>query len=329
MKKTVPPTGQSRGPRARAAQGVAGPSVAARRLDLNELLVFTRVVQAGSFTAAARLLGMPKSTVSRKVAELEERVGARLLQRTTRKLGLSDAGRAYFDHTARIVAQAEEAERALGRLEAAPRGLLRATAPLSLSVLAPIVAEYLSRYPEVRLELLCNDRRVDLVEEGFDVAVRVGRLEDSSLVLRPLGAIRRVLVAAPSYCAAHGAPKAPAELAHHAGIVFSGSPDPTLWSLRGTGARVSVRVPARVVANDLDVVREAARAGLGVAWLPEFAAEGDLRERRLVRLLPSWCSDDVPLQAVYPTARLLSPKVAAFVELLVARLSPQARRDAR
>src|SRR5688572_7793499 len=140
-------------------------------VDLNEVAVFVGVVQAGSFTAAARDLGMPKSTVSRRVSDLEARLGARLLQRTTRKLHLTDVGRTYFQHAARVVAEAEEAERAVGRLQQAPRGLLRVTAPLNFGFLGPIAAELLRRHPEVELELVCTDRVVDLVDEGFDVAI--------------------------------------------------------------------------------------------------------------------------------------------------------------
>src|SRR5690349_7028510 len=173
-------------------------------MDLNEIIVFARVVQAGSFTKAAAELGMPKSTVSRKVSELEERLGARLLQRTTRKLSLTDAGRTYFDYSARVVAEVEDAERAVSSLQAAPRGLLRVTAPTNFRVLGAIVADYLKRYPDVRLELFCTGRRVDLVEERFDLGVRAGVLADSSLVARSLGTAGWVLAATPAYLRRRG-----------------------------------------------------------------------------------------------------------------------------
>jgi DNA-binding transcriptional LysR family regulator len=150
-------------------------------MDLNEIVVFARVVQAGSFTRAARELGMPKSTVSRKVAELEERLGSRLLQRTTRKLSLTDVGRTYHEHCARIVSELEEAERAVSSLQGKPRGLLRVTAPVNMSFLGPIIGDYLKRYPEVQLELFCTQRSVDLVEERYDVGIRAGSLADSTL----------------------------------------------------------------------------------------------------------------------------------------------------
>ena len=160
-------------------------------MDLNEIAVFAQVVQAGSFTAAARALRMPKSTVSRKVLELEQRLGARLLQRTTRKLSLTDVGRTYFGYAARAVAELEEAERAVRDLESAPRGLLRVTAPVNFGFLGPLVAASLLRHPDVQIELMCTDRVVDMVEERVDVGIRVGPLADSSLVTRSLGSARR------------------------------------------------------------------------------------------------------------------------------------------
>ncbi len=294
-------------------------------MDLNELLIFTRVVQAGSFTAAARALGMPKSSVSRKVSELEDRVGARLLQRTTRKLGLTDAGRIYFDHSARIVAEVEEADRAVSRLHAAPRGLLRATLPLSFALLGPVIAEYLKRYPEVRVELYCTDRRVDLVEEGFDVAVRAGPLGDSSLIARGLGTIRRVLVAAPAYLRRRGRPRTPADLTRHGCLAFAADGAGGAWELRDGDRVEEVRVAPRLAVNDFELMRTAVLAGLGIAWMPAFLCADDLRAKRLERVLPGWASAEAPLHVVYPTARHLTPKVAAFVALLRKRLDLGAR----
>src|SRR6185369_3115761 len=168
-------------------------------MDLNEMLVFARVVQAGSFTTAATELGMPKSTVSRKVSELEERLGSRLLQRTTRKLSLTDVGRTYYDYCARIASEIEDAERAVSNLQETPRGLLRVTAPVNADFLGPIVSDYLERYPEVRLDLFCTARSVDLVEERFDLGIRAGALADSTLVARSLGEAKWFVAATPAY----------------------------------------------------------------------------------------------------------------------------------
>jgi DNA-binding transcriptional LysR family regulator len=285
-------------------------------VDLNELLVFTRVVQAGSFTAAARLLGMPKSSVSKKVADLEARLGVRLLQRTTRKLGLTDAGRVYFGRCARVVADVEEADLAVTELQAAPRGLLRVAAPMSLTMLGAMVAAFLKGNADVQVEFVCSDRLVDLVEEGFDVAIRAGPLNDSTLVARRLGAIKRVLVASPSYLRRRGRPEAPGDLERHACITFGASAAPTAWALEYGDKVKEVRVTPRLAVNDFEMMLDAARAGVGVAWVLDFLAARDLREGRLVAVLPDWCSPETPVHAIYPTARHLSPKVVRFVETL-------------
>src|SRR5262245_12668013 len=181
-------------------------------MDLNELVVFARVVQTGSFTAAAAALGMPKSTVSRKVSELEERLGSRLLQRTTRKLSLTDVGRTYFEYCARIVGEVEDAERAVSSLQETPRGLLRVTTGINVTFLGPILSDFLKRYPEVRLEVLATGRVVDLVEERFDVGIRAGPLAESTLIARSLGNATWFHVASPEYLEKRGRPRAPADL---------------------------------------------------------------------------------------------------------------------
>ncbi|MCY1076406.1 LysR family transcriptional regulator [Archangium lansingense] len=285
-------------------------------MDLNELLVFAKVVQAGSFTAAARGLQMPKSTVSRKVSELEERVGAQLLQRTTRKLRLTEVGQAYYEHCARIVAEAEEAELAVTRMQAAPHGLLRVTAPLTFSFLGPIVAEFLKRYPEVQLELVCTDRSVDLMEEGFDLAVRAGRLVDSSLIARRLGNIERIVVAAPSCLQERGVPKTPKDLEKHDCLVFGAGLKANVWTLHSGNKSVDVSVRARVVVNEPDMLHALTLAGSGVALLPTLHYSEDLTTGRLRRILPDWNSSGAPVHAVYPSTRHHSPKVMAFVDFL-------------
>jgi DNA-binding transcriptional LysR family regulator len=292
-------------------------------MDLNELLVFAKVVQAGSFTVAARGLRMPKSTVSRKVSELEERVGAQLLQRTTRKLRLTDVGQAYYEHCARIVAEAEQAELAVTRMQAAPHGLLRVTAPLTFSFLAPIVAEFLKHYPEVQLELVCTDRSVDLVQDGFDLAVRAGRLADSSLIARKLGSVERVVVAAPSYLAERGAPRNPKDLERHDCLVFGAGMEGNVWTLHSGNKSVQVSVRARMVVNEPDMLRAVALAGAGIALLPTLPSVTDFTSGRLRRLLPDWSSSGAPVHAVYPGTRHHSPKVMAFVDFLRERWPEQ------
>ncbi len=285
-------------------------------MDLNQILVFTKVVQTGSFTAAARLLRMPKSSVSRKVSNLEDRIGARLLQRTTRKLGLTDVGRAYFERSSRIIAELEEAEQTVNRMHATPQGLLRVTAPLSFGLLGPIVAEFLERHSQVQIELVCSDRVVDLVEEGFDVAIRAGNLQDSTLIARSLGTLRNILVAAPSYLRRRTSPREPDELAKHPCIAFGSTATPTTWVLHSGEKKKAVRISPRLTANAFELMLDAARQGIGIAWLPAFLCEEDLRARRLRRVLSGWCSAETPVHAVYPSTRHLSPKVSAFVEIL-------------
>jgi DNA-binding transcriptional LysR family regulator len=283
-------------------------------VDLEAILVFTRVVQGGSFTAAAKALGMPKSTVSRKLAELETRVGARLLQRTTRTLSVTDIGRAYYEHCTRIVAELEEAELALAELKSTPRGVIRVTVPLAISMLGSVFAEYLALYPEVHLELVCTDRRVDLVEERFDLALRAGATPDSSLVARRLGQIRRRLVAAPEVLKKLGKPKDPAELETKPCLAFA--PEGGTWELQRGAKNSAVTIRPRLVVNDYEMLRAVVRAGFGIALLPEHLCAEDLREGRLVPVLDAWSAPEVPLFALYPSARHLSPTVMALLDLL-------------
>ncbi|WP_309891986.1 LysR family transcriptional regulator [Archangium sp.] len=298
-------------------------------MDLNELLVFARVVQAGSFTAAARELRMPKSTVSRKVSELEARIGAQLLQRTTRKLRLTDAGQTYYEHCARIVAEAEEAELAVTRMQSAPQGLLRVTTPLTFSFLGPLIAEFMKRFPDVQLELVCTDRTVDLMKEGFDLAVRAGRLADSSLMARKLGDLERIVVAAPSYLKARGAPKSPRDLEKHDCVLFGPQLERNAWTLHSGSKSVEVPVRARMAVNEPDMLCALTRAGSGISLLPLLPYAGDIAAGRLQHLLPDWRASGTPVHAVYPSTRHHSPKVMAFVDFLRERWPAAPTRNER
>jgi DNA-binding transcriptional LysR family regulator len=291
-------------------------------MDLNEIAVFTRVVQAGSFTAAAKALGMPKSTVSRKVADLEERLAARLLQRTTRKLSLTDAGRLYFDHGVRIVHELEAAETAVGSLQSRPRGLLRVTAGPNAPWLGDIVADYMKRNPEVQIELLITGRTVDLVEERFDVGIRAGALADSSLVARKLGNATWFLVATPAYLKKRGRPRTHDDLRQHDCLLFgAGSPSVTVRLDRGDES-AHVPIAARLLVSDFDVLGAAALTGLGIGLLPAFQCVEALRAHRLDRVLHDWAAPSTPMHIVYPTARHLSATVKSFVEYVQQRMTP-------
>lgn len=284
------------------------------------MLVFARVVQAGSFTAAAAELGMPKSTVSRKVAELEERLKARLLQRTTRKFSLTDAGRTYYDYCARIVGEVEDAERAITRLQETPRGLLRVTAPVNSAFLGPVISDYLKRYPEVRIELFCTGRLVDLVEERFDVGIRAGALADSTLVARRLGTARWFLVATPGYLKKRGRPRSPEDLRSHDCLFFGAGANATMHLENGP-ASVTISPGARTLVNDMDILDSVVIAGLGIGLVPAVRCAEALREGRLERVLADWDAPATPVHVVYPSSRHVSPKVKSFVDHLQQRVS--------
>jgi DNA-binding transcriptional LysR family regulator len=287
-------------------------------MDLNEMLVFARVALTGSFTTAAADLGMPKSTVSRKITELEARLKARLLNRTTRKVSLTDVGRTYYDYCARIVAEVEDAERAVSNLQELPRGVLRVTTGPNAAFLAPILNDYMARYPEV----FCTGRTVDLIEERFDVAIRAGALGDSTLIARSLGKVRWFLVGAPAYLKKHGRPRSIDDLKRQNCIMFGTTPSGAALRLQRGDKTAQVEPPARLMVNDFDLVHAAALAGLGLALLPAYLCLDDLRGKRLERVLRDWEAPSVPVHVVYPSARYISPKVKTFVDHLQERTTP-------
>jgi DNA-binding transcriptional LysR family regulator len=294
-------------------------------MDLNEIVVFARVVETGSFTAAAQMLGLPKSTVSRKVAQLEERLDARLLQRTTRKLSLTEIGRAYYERCQRIVADIAAAEQLVSELQEAPRGLLRVTAPVDVGglYLGCIVAEFLRSAPEIQIELVLSDKVFDLVDERLDLALRFGPLPDSSLVARRLGGIVSYVVAAPSYVARRGSPSKPEDLAGHDIVAFVPISRMRFWTLHGPGgAQTELQPLGRISGNGMFAIREAVVAGGGVSLLPDFAISRELASGALVRVMPAWRGPESELFAVYPSTRNLSPKLRTFLDFLGAKLTP-------
>lgn len=291
-------------------------------MDLNEMLVFARVVQAGSFTTAAAMLRMPKSTVSRKVSELEERLNARLLQRTTRKLSLTDVGRAYYDYCARIVAEIEDAERAVGSLQEAPRGLLRVTTGINAAWLGPIVSDFLKRYPDVQLELFCTGRTVDLVEERYDLGIRAGPLADSTLIARSLGTAKWFLVATPQYLKKRGRPRVPEDLGKHDFMSFGAGQSDVVLRLERGDRSAQINLTTRMLVSDFDVLYAATAAGLGIALLPTFRCVEELRAGRLERVLRAWDAPSTPMHVVYPSTRHVSPKVKSFIDHLHEQLTP-------
>ena len=292
---------------------------------LAALEAFVRVAECGSFSKAADRLHSSKSVVSRQVSALETELGARLLHRTTRALTLTEAGRSYFERAARILADLAEASASVGQLQAAPRGRLRVSAPMSFGYLhlAPALPDFLDRYPDVELELVMNDRSVDLVDEGFDMAVRIGTLEDSSLVARKLAPMRRTVFASPAYLQARGTPASPDDLKAHECLCYSNLGPSQEWRfVRPDGRPWPVEVHGRLHANNGDALRAAALRGFGLAVLPSFFVGRDLQSGALVSVLEEFMPQDSALYAVYPHARHLSPKVRAFVDFLAERFGP-------
>lgn len=296
-------------------------------IDLNEMLIFAKVVDEGSFTGAANALDMPKSTVSRRIAQLEKRLGARLLHRTTRRLNLTEVGAGYYARCSRIVAEAQEADLAIVEARSIPKGPLRVTAPrlFGESFLMPILSEYTARYEGVELEVLLTERKVDLIEEGIDIAVRIGRPNDSALTARKIGQGRVFCCASPAYLRRNPAPETPEDLKAHRCITFGTAQDDSVWRFEPeSGSVTKVEVRSALNVNSYPVVRQAAINGLGVALLPAFVCAQDLRHGRLVALLPEHTAQTSTLYAVYPSGRYLSPKVRAFLDLIVEHTSPQA-----
>jgi DNA-binding transcriptional LysR family regulator len=293
--------------------------------DLSAMAAFVQVVEGRSFSVAARGLGLTRSAVSRQIAGLEDRLGARLLNRTTRRLSLTEAGAVYYEHCARILAEAVAAERAVADLDAAPRGLLRINAPMSFGQnhLGPAVAEFLAVHPALKVELTLDDRVVDLVGEGYDVAVRIAELPPSTLIARRLAVNRRVLCAAPAYLARAGRPRRPEDLTRHACLGYTYLATGNDWRFRGPDGPVSVRIDGAISANNGDVLRQMGLAGLGILLAPTFIVGDDLRSGALLPLLEDWSDADTGIYAVYPPTRHLSPKVRAFVDFLAARFGPR------
>ena len=294
--------------------------------DLNDLLVFTRVVNAGSFTAAAVVLGLPKSTVSRRLSRLEERLGVRLLQRTTRKLNLTDAGRTLYVRSARIMSDLEDAERAVTEMREEPRGRLRVTAPVELPAMPQLVTDFLDRFPDVQIDLDLTNRYVDLVEEGFDVAVRAGQLSDSSLVARKIGDTRRSLVASPVYVARRGTPQNIGDLADHDCVLFGRWSTNATWTLSGPQGPTKLQVKGRISVNHLDAARHAALTGFGIALLPVDWVADDLAAGRLLSVLPDASPPPGSLWAVYPSRKHVPAAVRAFIDFLKTRFAEQTSR---
>ncbi|PZQ65662.1 MAG: transcriptional regulator [Phenylobacterium zucineum] len=288
---------------------------------LDELSVFLAVIEAGGLAAAARRKRRSPAAVTRTLAALEARVGARLIERTTRRLSVTEAGRRLADDARRILGAYEAAveREAVGPL----RGALRISAPLVFGRrhVAPLVARFLDDHAQVTAELVLNDRNLDLVEQGIDLSVRIGALADSGLVARKVGEVGRLVVAAPAYLARRGAPARPTDLPDHEIVHASTQSGPSDWRFEKAGRRETVRVRPRLMINAIEAVVTQAVEGRGIARLFSYQVADELAKGRLVRLLPEWEPPPIPVQLVTPTARLMPARVRAFLDFAAAELS--------
>ena len=291
---------------------------------LQEITVFAKIVGTGSLSAAARDLGISPAVVSRRLAALEARLGVRLVNRTTRSLHLTDEGAAYYETCSRVISDIEEADAAVSAGRADPRGTLRVALPASFGNqhVAPLVPRFAERYPDVQLALSLSDRTVNVVEEGFDLAIRIADLADSSLAARKLAPNRRVVCASPAYLRRHGAPRTPEDLTKHNCLATDFAMN---WDYRDPdGKPGSVRVAGRYACDNWEVLREWALAGLGVALKSTWDVRRHLEEGRLVSLLPGYTfATDVAIYAVYPHRRHLPAKTRAFIEFLAESFGPE------
>jgi len=298
--------------------------------NLTDIAIFVAVVRHASFTAAAEALDMSQPVVSKAVTRLEDRLGARLLNRTTRRLSLTEAGANLYRRSAEALSEIDNAELEVTQYQTEPRGLVRVSAPMSFSLLhlAPLMGEFLERYPGVNVDLQLDDRRVDLVEDGFDVALRIGRLENSNLVARRIAPIRQVICASPAYVALHPAPERPEDLFEHNCFVYTHLSTPREWRFHDTnGETIVVPIKGTLQSNSGVVLRDAAVANAGVALLPTFYICDQLRSGRLQVLLQDFPVVELSLYAVYAERRNLLPKVRAFIDFAVERFGPIAPWD--
>jgi DNA-binding transcriptional LysR family regulator len=291
--------------------------------DFEAWAIFAHVVDHRSFTGAARALGLSKATVSKAVSRLEERLGASLFHRTSRTLSLTETGRALAPRAARILAEGQCAEEDAADAALSPRGLVRLAAPMTFGLerIAPALPDFFARYPDVTVDLHLDDRAVDLVEQGFDVALRIAQLPDSSLRARRLAPIARHTVAAPAYLARHGRPTHPAQLADHRCLSYTNLPT-DVWRYAGAdGSEIAVRPQGPLLANSGEALLHSVRAGLGIAVLPDFIIDADLAAGRLEAILTEWRWPPIALHLVTPPGTLRPARVTALIDFLAARFS--------
>ena len=292
--------------------------------NFHEIQAFTQIVESGSITAAAERLDIAKSAVSRRLAELEARLGVELFHRSTRKLTLTDSGRGFYERTVRILSDLEEAEHAVCQSHHELRGPLKIAAPLTFGLLhlGPAINDFIHAHPQIQVEIDFNDRQVDVIQEGFDVAIRIARLADSSLIARSIADIGFVTCASPAYLHAHGTPAKPQDLTMHRCLVYSYQDTPNVWKYRDqNGQDIEVRIQPYLEANNGDYLNSAALAGHGILHQPRFIAYEAIARGTLVPILTDYTIPAVSAYAIYPPTRHLSQRVRTFVDFLVGRFT--------
>jgi DNA-binding transcriptional LysR family regulator len=292
---------------------------------LASMNAFVRVVETGSFTGAAERLGLTRAAVSKGVMQLEQQLGARLLNRTTRRVSPTEVGLAYHDRCLAILADLDEAERAVSSLHDEPRGRLKINAPMSFALLhlgVPIV-DFMARYPEVMVQLMMNDRLVDMIDGGFDIGIRIGALADSSLIARRIAPARRVLCAAPDYLARHGEPAHPDDLKGHICLSYGHLDTKARWTFDGPDGEATVIVDGAFCVNNGDVLCQAALCGRGIVTLPTFIVGPEIKAGRLVAIMKDWSLATQDISVIYPPHRYLSAKVRVFIDFLVERFGDE------
>jgi len=280
--------------------------------------IFVQVVKNESFTAASENMGLSRAQVSKSVMQLEKHLGTRLLNRTTRRISLTETGRIYYDRCIVLLNDIEEMEELAGEQTIIPHGTLTLSAPTSFGILQlkKAIPEYIKRYPQVKISLSLADRFIDVVAEGFDVGIRIAKLDDSSLVARKIAPCKRIFCASPGYLKKNGMPKVPMDLAIHPCLVYSSDLKPDTWVLHGTEGSQSIKVSGPICADNGDILKTAAIAGLGITLLPTFIVGTEINSGQLKQVLPDYCPPEISVYAVYPSRRYLSAKVRTFVDFL-------------
>lgn len=293
--------------------------------QLRQMSMFAKVAETGSFSAAARSLGVSNSVVSKYVSGLEEKLGVTLIQRNTRRLVLTDIGLGYLDRCRRILSDVEEADLAATNEHAQPRGTLRINSALSFGLrhLGPVISEYGSAYPDVTVEIALDDRRVDIMEEAFDLAIRIGELEDSSLIARRFASVRRLCVASPAYLASNDIPRTPDDLADHNCLIYGRGSWLEPWLVTGPDGETLIDCSGNLFCNNGDLILAAAVEGAGIISMPDFIVWDAVKDGRLVPVLDKWVFPEMGIYAVYPPTRHLSAKIRTFVDHLVDYFAPE------